>query len=261
VAEMTKKYRQGTPSWVDVTSTDVPKTLAFYGALFGWDSMDLGPEAGGYGFFVKGGKPVAGFAPARAGVPAAWSTYLAVDDVTSAAAKVVAAGGMVLAEPMDLPNNAGRMAFIADPTGAVYGLSEAHDHPGAVLVNEEGTLVWNELVSVDIDASLAFLHTVVGDTSTPIDDTRSYFTINVADRAVAGAMPMPSTMPPGVPSHWLPYFLVADVDTAARVAADRGAEVVAPPTDMAVGRFSVLMDLSGATFTVAHLNQVDDPNF
>jgi uncharacterized protein len=259
--EMKNKYRQGTPNWVDVTSTDVPKTLAFYGALFGWDSLDLGPESGGYGFFVREGKPVAGYAPARPGVPAAWSTYIAVDDVNEAAAKVVPSGGIVLAEPMDLPNNSGRMAFIADPTGAAYGLYEARDHIGSVIVNEAGSLVWNELASRDLDRSLVFLQAVVGTTSTPLDDTRAYFMVNVGDRAVAGAMPMPPSMPDGVPSHWLPYFLVGDVDAAARVAADRGATVVVPPSDMAVGRFTVLMDPSGATFTAAHLTQVDDPNF
>ncbi len=38
----------GTPSWVDVTVDDMPKAIAFYQALFGWDIESGGPESGGY---------------------------------------------------------------------------------------------------------------------------------------------------------------------------------------------------------------------
>lgn len=36
----------GTPSWVDVTVDDVPKAVAFYQALFGWDIQSGGPQTG-----------------------------------------------------------------------------------------------------------------------------------------------------------------------------------------------------------------------
>ena len=37
-------YETGRPSWVDVTSTDIAVTRAFYEGLFGWHLTDLGPE-------------------------------------------------------------------------------------------------------------------------------------------------------------------------------------------------------------------------
>ena len=39
MAEMTS-YDPGIPSWVDVSSRDLPATVAFYTSLFGWDSFE-----------------------------------------------------------------------------------------------------------------------------------------------------------------------------------------------------------------------------
>jgi uncharacterized protein len=42
------RWPAGTPCWVDVSVDDVPKAVAFYEALFGWDIQVGGPEVGGY---------------------------------------------------------------------------------------------------------------------------------------------------------------------------------------------------------------------
>lgn len=41
-------YAHGTPSWVDLGTTDLADAKRFYGALFGWEFDDRGPEAGNY---------------------------------------------------------------------------------------------------------------------------------------------------------------------------------------------------------------------
>ena len=46
---MTTNFSPGTPSWVDLGTTDVAGATAFYGSLFGWTVEDLGPDSGGYG--------------------------------------------------------------------------------------------------------------------------------------------------------------------------------------------------------------------
>ena len=48
------------------------------------------------------------------GQPTAWATYVSVADADETAAKVKAAGGSVMVEPMDVMD-IGRMAFFADP--------------------------------------------------------------------------------------------------------------------------------------------------
>ena len=41
-------YEPGTPSWVDLSTTDLDGALRFYGELFGWEFEDMGEEAGHY---------------------------------------------------------------------------------------------------------------------------------------------------------------------------------------------------------------------
>ena len=143
-----ESYAPGTPSWVDLASPDVERSIAFYGDLFGWDAPELPPEAGGYRMFESGGVPVAGCGPIMMqGQPPAWTTYVSVADADAAVARVTVAGGTVLAPPMDVLD-AGRMAVFSDTTGAACAVWQPRRHPGAGLVNQSGALVWNELSTV-----------------------------------------------------------------------------------------------------------------
>ena len=89
------------------------------------------------------------------GVPPAWNTYLAVDDVDAAAKRAADAGGQLAMPVMDVMD-AGRVAFAIDPSGAVMGMWRAKEHIGAALVNAPGTLIWNELRTDNEAGALAF---------------------------------------------------------------------------------------------------------
>ena len=65
--------------------------------------------------------------------------------------------------------DAGRMAFVADPTGAIVGLWQADQHIGATLVNETGTVIWNELITDKPESVLAFYETVLGMTHSTME--------------------------------------------------------------------------------------------
>ena len=82
-------------------------------------------------------------------------------DADATAGRVKAAGGQVLAGPFDVMD-AGRMAVIADPTGAVLGVWQPGTHIGAQVVNEPGAWGWSELVTTDIDTAIAFSIAVFG---------------------------------------------------------------------------------------------------
>ena len=97
------EYAPGTPCWVDVSSGDLEATTAFYHGLLSWEvERTRRPEAGGYGMFRLGDADVAGFGPAQEGMPAAWTTYIASADADAIAGRITAAGGTVLAGPMDV---------------------------------------------------------------------------------------------------------------------------------------------------------------
>ncbi len=66
-----------------------------------------------------------------------------------------------IVEPMSVLDY-GRMAVLADPTGAVFGIWQAGTNVGAGVVNEPGAITWNELNTRDPEAAKAFYGVVFG---------------------------------------------------------------------------------------------------
>ena len=112
----------GAPCWNDLFSSDTERAKEFYGQLFGWTTVDPGPEYGGYFLFQKDGKVVAGCMAndGEQGVPDMWTIYLSTDDADRTAEAAKANGGQVHMEPMDVTQN-GRFTMLADPGGAAIG--------------------------------------------------------------------------------------------------------------------------------------------
>src|SRR5579875_660553 len=158
--EMTS-YQHGVPSWVDMGSPDPRAALSFYSQLFGWDAEDMGAEAGHYTIVSKRGRQVAAISPAQDPGPPRWTTYIDVDDADEVAKRVEAAGGAVVAGPMDVME-AGRMAVFRDQTGAFISAWQPAQHIGAQLVNEPGAFSWCELSTSDMGRSKAFYSEVFG---------------------------------------------------------------------------------------------------
>jgi predicted enzyme related to lactoylglutathione lyase len=253
----------GVFGWVDLMTTDVPTCKAFYGELFGWTSVDMpmGPDYA-YTQFFKDGKVVAGVGPMPPGgpqMPVVWSSYVMVDDADAVLAGVPGAGGLVIAPVMDIPSQ-GRMAMIADPSGAVVGLWQPMEHTGAELFNAPGSLTWNELQTRDLGAAMAFYADVFGWTwsegpgdtgyqmgSTPVPDAEP--------RMNCGAMAMPPGVPDEVPSFWAVYFAVEDCDTSLALAESLGGTVFLPGMDMGPGRFGGVTDPTGGMFFLGHFPQ------
>ncbi len=253
--EMTS-HAPGTPSWVDLATPDTEAAVTFYDALFGWTApITSDDEAGGYRLFQLQGRPVAGAAPiVTPGHRPSWTTYITVADADETMAKVRAAGGTVIREPMDVMT-AGRMAVFADPTGAVAAVWQPGDHQGAGVVNEPGSLCWNELTTRDGDAARAFYREVFGWTAT---DTpaggQPYTRFGLGGRDIGGMIVMDERWPAEIPAHWMVYFAVENTDATVAHAKELGGTVSVEPFDLPVGRFAVLHDPHGALFSVIAMN-------
>jgi predicted enzyme related to lactoylglutathione lyase len=244
-------YTQGTPNWVDLPTSDQAAAKAFYAGLFGWtyDDQPMG-EGQVYSMAVLNGHQVAAISaqpPEMAGAPPMWNTYLAVDSADEATARVEPAGGKVAMAPFDVMD-AGRMSFVMDPAGVPVALWQAGQHIGATLVNEPGTLNWNELITSD-RGTTKFYADVFGLTTENMDmgEGDPYTVFKAGDAMVGGSM---APQMPGVPNHWHVYFGTDDADAAAARAAELGGSVVVPPFDTPVGRIAVLTDPQGAMFSV-----------
>jgi len=237
---------------VDLQTTDQAAAKAFYGGVFGWTYDDQPMDAGAvYSIAKIGDGQVAAIAPQSpelkaAGAPPMWNTYLAVDSVDDATAKVGPAGGTVAMEPFDVMD-AGRMSFVLDPSGAPVALWQANQHTGASLVNEPGTVTWNELIT-DNPAAVPFYEQVLGVTTTTMEMGEDKYTMfQVGGKEVAGSMPPQMA---GVPNHWQVYFAVADADAAAAKIKQLGGSVMVEPFDTPIGKMAVVADPQGAVFSL-----------
>jgi predicted enzyme related to lactoylglutathione lyase len=249
-------WPDGTPCWADLMVPDRKKAMEFYGALFGWDFAEGTEETGFYTIALLDGRMVVGLMAAMPGqesMPAAWTVYLATSDLDKTAAAAAEAGAQVMAPPMDVMTQ-GRMAVLADPAGAVFGLWQAGEHTGMQVANIPGAMSWNEGMSRDFETAKAFYGNVFGygfeDMSAPGFD---YAVLTVGGEQVGGIGGLPAEVPAEVPAHWASYFTVTDTDAAVAKVVELGGSVVMPPFDSPQGRLAAVADDQGAAFRVITL--------
>jgi uncharacterized protein len=122
---------------------DSPDRVAkFYRAAFGWRMQGMGEQMGNYvlamtaesganGRPKKGGTINGGFFPKRPDMtdhnP---SVVIAVDDLVKSMAKVSAAGGRIVGEPMEIPGIGGYVSF-TDTEGNRVGMLQPMMKPKA----------------------------------------------------------------------------------------------------------------------------------
>jgi uncharacterized protein len=111
--------------WNELMTADVEKAKSFYAKTVGWTIEEMKMPTGSYWIAKAGGNPVAGMMNMTGmvppGTPPHWFSYLEVDDVDRRAKDVEANGGTVHRAPFDIPD-VGRIAIVADATGAMLGL-------------------------------------------------------------------------------------------------------------------------------------------
>jgi predicted enzyme related to lactoylglutathione lyase len=242
-------YDPGTPSWVDLSTTDLEGAVAFYGDLFGWEFEDMGEQAGHYHQAHLRGKRVAGIGPTQPGAPpmTLWTTYLAGSDADADAAAIGECGGTVVFGPMDVFDQ-GRQLLAQDPTGAMFGVWEPRAHTGAELANENATFTWNELMTRDVDGAIRFYGAVFPQEYEPLPEVPdgSYQLIKVGGDVVGGVWRLADE----VPAHWTTYFQMDDLDDALERLQAAGGTVTADPVDSPYGRWAVVADPQGGSFRI-----------
>jgi predicted enzyme related to lactoylglutathione lyase len=114
-----------TPAWFELHTRDYEAALAFYRAVFGWDTHTASdtPELR-YTTLGQDEDALAGVMDASAflpeGMPSYWTVYFRVADVDASGATATGMGATLLQGPDDTPY--GRLAVYADPTGAQFRL-------------------------------------------------------------------------------------------------------------------------------------------
>src|SRR3954447_21543908 len=280
-------YAPGVPCWVDTWQADAAATAAFYAELMGWETERTTPDdaeaqyvmcrlrgrdvaaigsgvagagasgVGGAGASASAAGP--GASPAgTAHTPAAWTTYVQVASVQDTVAKAREAGGAIVAPPFDSLDG-GRIAILADPVGASFGVWAPGAHRGAQVVNEPGAWTMSVLLCDDAEPAKRFYGATLGWTGDPFPLGDAEGTLFRLDGYVGGepSQPVPrdvvAVMAPasGRPAGWVAGFWVDDADATAARAPELGGTVVAGPFDTAISRDAVIADPGGAVFSVS----------
>jgi predicted enzyme related to lactoylglutathione lyase len=174
-------------------------------------------------------------AAVKMGAPPHWMAHVQVANVDATVEKVKSLGGKIYNGPEDVPT-VGRFAIVADPQGAAISVftpekpMERHD------LGKPGEFAWNELVTSDLEAGWSFYEKVFGWKKVEDMDMGpmgTYRTFGLGEEMVGGMMKAPDGMP--MPTAWLYYVGVDDLDAAIARATKQGAKVISGPMDIPGG--------------------------
>ena len=246
----------GTFCFAELAASDRAAAAAFYGGLFGWETVGVPPVPEAAYFLLKlAGRDVGGMyqiSPGQkeGGAGSSWLSYVSVASADESAARVESLGGALIARPFDVPG-IGRMCLAADPQGARFALWQPGGHVGYGLVGDPGCVCWHELATTDPKGATAFYGGLFGWTADTKPMVGGTYTEWRHGKTTVGGMLEMSGAWKGDSPHWLTYFAVDDGDLSAARAVDLGGSLVVSPVDLPnVGRLAVIADPGGAPFAL-----------
>jgi predicted enzyme related to lactoylglutathione lyase len=262
---------------VDTRQPDPEAAVAFYSELFGWEFEDVMAPGSASPYLIariRGGDVAAlGSLPAAAPPAVMWNTYVSVESADDTASKVRDAGGRVVMEPFDVMD-AGRMAVLTDAEGAAFCVWQAKQNKGLGIVNEHGSLNFNDLNTRDAAGAKTFYGSVFGWQTLELDGGFEMWTLpgygdhlerdnpdlrkqmaevgapKGFEDVVASLVPIADDRP-DVPPHWGVTFAVDDADAIGEKTTELGGTVTVAPFDAPWVRMTVITDPQGATFTAS----------
>ena len=236
--------------WHELMTVDPKSAKEFYPKLFGWTFRDQ--EMGGHGSYtmwMAGDRAVGGMMAIDKshGFPSAWYGYATVPAVDAAARRAPQQGAKVLVPPTDVPD-IGRFAMLQDAQGAVVSAFKPMGPDMEEEAPRVGQFCWDELHTTDTKAACAFYGEVFGWKIQGEDmggGFGMYHLLRWGEHERGGIVKSRD----GV-SRWYAYVLVDDVDALAKQAEKLGGKLVAPPMDIPMGRFAMVVDPAGAPFAL-----------
>lgn len=244
----------GIPCWIDLSTSDKPRAISFYGGLFDWSATESGEEYGHYSIVSRGDAEVGGVmqkTPDMGEVPDSWSVYFSVRDIAAIIERAIAVGAQRLVPPMPI-GDMGSMAMILDPTGAALGLWQPDRFAGFAASGEACTPIWFELQTRDMAGAAAFYREVFGLEATPSSGEGGppYSMLKKDGVERAGIFDMTGIVPQQVPAYWTVYFGVADLDLAVTYVVSNGGSIITPTMEVGGRPWTTVADPMGAPFVL-----------
>jgi hypothetical protein len=247
--------------WYELMTPDLDAAKAFYDAVVGWNIEAQSQFPNGYRMI---GRSDGGFAGGvlplndemqQHGARPTWLGYLYVDDVDATAAAVERAGGKTFMAPFDIPN-IGRVAMVADPSGAPFYIMKPIPPEGqpdaqsdVFSVDQPQRVRWNELSTTDPEGAVDFYRGQFGwgqEGDMDMGEMGKYRFIQNGPTTIGAIMQKPPQLPV---SLWTYYVGVDDIDRAVGAIKSGGGQVLNGPMEIPGGEFALnAMDPQGAPF-------------
>jgi predicted enzyme related to lactoylglutathione lyase len=246
--------------WHELMTTDTKGAIAFYTEVVGWKTEvfpdSVGPEP--YTMWVTSQGPMGGVMTLpddvkKMGVPPHWMGHVGVKNVDQTLERAKKLGGSAMMPPMDIPK-VGRFCVIADPQGATLSLFQANEgqEMPASDTSKAGQVSWNELITSDAKAGLAFYSELFGWKKLNEHDMGPhgiYYIFGEGEKSFGGMMTKTPDMP--MPPSWTYYIQTDDLDVTTARANSKGAKTLVGPMDVPGGtRVAQLVDPQGVHFAL-----------
>lgn len=125
--------KAGEICWRELRTKDLGAAMNFYTELFGWELPQTKIAPMDYKEIVVGGTAHGGMMPMDGDewgdAPSHWANYIAVDSTDATLEKITANGGSIRVPAFDAPG-VGRMAMVADPSGADFAIIQFEQQHG-----------------------------------------------------------------------------------------------------------------------------------
>jgi hypothetical protein len=247
--------------WHELMTTDTKAASAFYPKVTGWRSQPWDKDPS-YTLWLSAKGPFGGVRTlpdaARSHGPS-WLAYVGTPDVDASLQHAQKLGARVSMGATDIPDT-GRMAVLADPQGAAFALfsAGAGSAAGSGSATGPSDFSWHELTTSDVEAAIRFYGELFGWREVNKHDMGAmgtYHLIGLAGAAqpLIGMYQSPADKP--MPTRWMCYAHVTDIDKSANAAKSGGGKVVHGPMEVPGGTWIAhCIDPQGAAFAV-HADQ------
>jgi len=257
----TEQHDKGSFCWFEVVTSDPEATSPFFQKVLGWE-LAAAPMPEGlppYNLIQLGGKDIGGMFKLteemkQQGAPPHVLGYIAVEDLDAVLPKVKELGGSIIMEKTAVMDK-GHMAIIATPEGAVNCFWQSASHTGSQVTGEVGTPCWFELNSRDATGVAKFFSELLDleVRTMPFPDPNcegDYTLLGRGGKDFFGILQMGEEWGE-MPSHWMTYFQVDNIQAVCETIKGAGGEVCYDPFELTdIGQIAICSDPAGIHFTV-----------
>lgn len=248
----------GYPCWMDMESSDLATSMAFYAALFDWQPIGGYENRDNYHLIGPEGTAVAAVMDRKSSETRdadAWNLFFRVGDAQQVLDAAVEHGGQVLV-PVTDNGPSGLKAAAVDPRGNPFWLWQAKDFPGYHLDNRYDFPCWAELSVFDIEHATQYFGDVLGlrmSEERAVDEDAqpsSYRILYAGGGAVVDVMDIESPYRQGIPRGWTIFVGTKNVDASLAKAVELGGSVIRGAIDSPWGRWALFADPTGAHLAI-----------